>query len=446
VTQNKISTKPTTAMNKNFLLTGLATTIVNLLLNAVAYFIFLKDFFASHPAGSEEFMKQLNRDQLIGWAMVVTSLTMGFFITTVIKWSGATTFVSGLKNGLITGVLFWSSVNFGLYASSNHFSQASVFVDTVCSATAMTISAGVAAWMLGRGRKKKMTDELKQGTTIPNKFIQESNSFLKEYPIKKVSINTLKEWNYIDTETKNKPVLLMLHGTRGNPYVFWNQFNQLKSDFRLISVKLPLSHNAKLMCNELSQLMEKFSISKFSLLGTSLGGYLAQWFAYYYPQKINRLFICNSIINGENINNPSLFLSRYILPLIPYSFILKKFQKEMNKSDGFYQELNAYVYQNILVGLSSIELAERALMFHFNKEVPKSKLNESEITIIDCQDDPFIPDCARNELISRYPNAFHYQFNKGHHFPYILDPQKFNSLILKRTSYEEVKNIVMHSN
>jgi hypothetical protein len=141
-------------MNKKFLMSGLITSVINLLLNAVAYIFILKDFYHSYPAVSEEFMKQLHRppDQLIVWAMVITSLAMGFLITTVIKWSGAKTFTSGLKYGFIVAFLFWGSVNFGLYASSNFFSQTTVFVDYACSVTAMTISGALAAWLLGRGK------------------------------------------------------------------------------------------------------------------------------------------------------------------------------------------------------------------------------------------------------------------------------------------------------
>jgi uncharacterized membrane protein YphA (DoxX/SURF4 family) len=143
-------------MNKRFLVAGLITTLINLFLHGVAYFFILKDFYRSHPAGSEEFMKQLGRPpgELIMWAMAVTALTMGFLITLIMKWSCAKTFISGLKNGFITGVLFWGSVNFGLYASSNYFSQASVFVDFACSATVMTISGACAAWMLGFRKTK----------------------------------------------------------------------------------------------------------------------------------------------------------------------------------------------------------------------------------------------------------------------------------------------------
>jgi len=103
-------------INKNFLLSGLVTAIINLVLHATAYFVFLKDFYASHPVGSVEYLKQLNRpsDQLIIWALLVSALAFGFFITTTIKWSGAKTFGSGLKYGLILGLLYWTSIRFTL--------------------------------------------------------------------------------------------------------------------------------------------------------------------------------------------------------------------------------------------------------------------------------------------------------------------------------------------
>lgn len=139
-----------------FAATALVTSVVNLVLNALAFALILKDFYRAHPAGSEEFVKQLNRpvDQLIPWAMAVTSLSMGAFIALVTKWSGARTFPTGLKRGALFGVLFWTSVNSGLYASSNVFSLPSVLVDTPCSALSMALSAAVAAWMLGRLRRK----------------------------------------------------------------------------------------------------------------------------------------------------------------------------------------------------------------------------------------------------------------------------------------------------
>ena len=145
-------------MNKTYFTAGLITTLINLLLNASAYFFILKDIYRKYPAVSTEFMNQLHRqpDQLIMWAMAVTSLAMGFLITTVIKWSGAKTFITGLKYGFIFALLFWGSINFGLYASSNFFSQVTVFADYVCSVSAMTISGAITAMLLGREKKIKI--------------------------------------------------------------------------------------------------------------------------------------------------------------------------------------------------------------------------------------------------------------------------------------------------
>jgi hypothetical protein len=140
-------------VERRFLLSALAATVVNLLLHATAYFLVLKSVFRSHPPLSEEFQRQLVRrpDQMVGWAMVVTALAMGFLIATTMRWAGARTFASGLKKGAVFGLLFWASVNFGLYASSHYFSQTSVFVDFASSSTIMMLSSAVAAWVLGRG-------------------------------------------------------------------------------------------------------------------------------------------------------------------------------------------------------------------------------------------------------------------------------------------------------
>lgn len=144
-------------MNRNFFISGIITSVVNLILQASIYFIFLKKFFGLHPAGSDEYMKQLNRppEELVIWALLISALAFGFFITTTIKWSGAKTFSSGLKHGFILGVLFWTAMNFGLYSAQNIFSLPSVLADLLCSAFSMTISGAVSAWILGKANSNR---------------------------------------------------------------------------------------------------------------------------------------------------------------------------------------------------------------------------------------------------------------------------------------------------
>lgn len=147
-------------MHLRFFVTALSTSVVNLVLHALTFVVFLKDFFRAHPAGSAEFLKQLNKDldQLVPWAMALSALSLGFLITLVIHWSGARTFAAGLRSGVMTALLYWAGINFGLYASSNLFSLPSALMDLVVSAGCMTFSAGFAAWLLGRARAPSLHD------------------------------------------------------------------------------------------------------------------------------------------------------------------------------------------------------------------------------------------------------------------------------------------------
>lgn len=148
-------------MNRKFFLTALITSTVNLVLQAVASFALLGKIYAAYPAGSDEYMMQLNRshDQLVIWALLVSALAFGFLITTAIKWSGARNFGSGLKFGFILGILFWTGINFGLYSAQNIFSLPGLFADLACSVSAMTLSGAVSAWLLGRSNQDEIKHE-----------------------------------------------------------------------------------------------------------------------------------------------------------------------------------------------------------------------------------------------------------------------------------------------
>ncbi len=141
-------------MNKRFLISGLITAVVLFVLNGVAYMLFLKDFFHDHPAISTEFMEKLYKpdNELIWWAIILSAVAIGFLVTKVIEWSGARTFVAGLKSGFVFAILLLCSVDFGLLASTNSFSTASAFADLFTSTTTITISSGIAAWLLGKGK------------------------------------------------------------------------------------------------------------------------------------------------------------------------------------------------------------------------------------------------------------------------------------------------------
>lgn len=199
---------------------------------------------------------------------------------------------------------------------------------------------------------------------------------------------------------------------------------------RLIAVQLPFLHDREQISDGLLALSRQLKVNKFNLLGTSIGGYIAQWFTYSHPESVARLYICNSVIDGDNINNPSYLFSKYLLPRIPENLIRNKFLKELNKSSKLYKGLERCIFDCVVSTITPRVFSERALTFYASGQVPNLKLPDSAITIIDCDDDPYISEVARHKVLSRYPNASHYRFKTGHHFPYIFQPDKFNAVIL----------------
>ncbi len=72
----------------------------------------------------------------------------------------------------------------------------------------------------------------------------------------------------------------------------WNHlFSILKDDFELISIPIPLEDNIEDIVDVLAKLFREETIN---LVGFSLGGYIASYFAVKYPHRIQKLFIIGS--------------------------------------------------------------------------------------------------------------------------------------------------------
>jgi hypothetical protein len=142
--------------NKQFLLAALVATVVLFVLNALIYELYLGDFFRTHsPLTTEVFNAVTRPDADTNWlSMIISTFALGLFVATVVKWSGARTFVAGLKSGFVFGSLFLLTVDCGLFAFQNYYSLHGLLLDIVSSTVAITIGFAATAWMMGRGRQE----------------------------------------------------------------------------------------------------------------------------------------------------------------------------------------------------------------------------------------------------------------------------------------------------
>ena len=112
-----------------------------------------------------------------------------------------------------------------------------------------------------------------------------------------------REWRYIATspDDLSAPALAMLPGAFGAAELFWNQMAALGNRLRMVSVTLPAAPEAPQLADGVMALADRLGLGRFSLLGTSLGGYIAQLIARDHSDRLETLFVANSLVCSEHL-------------------------------------------------------------------------------------------------------------------------------------------------
>jgi len=211
--------------------------------------------------------------------------------------------------------------------------------------------------------------------------------------------------------------------------IFYKQFLSLcPKGYRLISVQYPsfLDHNS--WCKGFDKFLDKLQLDKVHLFGTSLGGYLAQCFVVYKPQRVLSLILCNTYADTQHYKDnapcvqtfpvmPEFLLKRMILANFPS----KVMEAEIaNSVDFMVQQLET---------LNQAEIASRLILnctVAENLKPAEFPLDKSKITIMDTLDEVVVPDKVRDEVYKCYPEAKLAELKTGGNFPYLSRADEVN--------------------
>jgi pimeloyl-ACP methyl ester carboxylesterase len=237
-------------------------------------------------------------------------------------------------------------------------------------------------------------------------------------------------WGVIDTGgPPGAPVLVMLPGTLGTARIFWNQIAALGERLRIISVTYPRLDDVVLLAEGLAQLLDALGVRRASLLGSSLGGYLAQHFAARHGWRIDRLFIANSLCDPRS--NPSRRPAEELrgLPAEMHRQAILDSVAQWNEPEPIFTALKDLLRDSGTNLLSAEALKARVLAIAGGGVVPELPIPEDRIIIIDCEDDPLISRAVRDDVGRRYPGAERVRMPVGGHYPYITRPDAYTAVI-----------------
>lgn len=256
-------------------------------------------------------------------------------------------------------------------------------------------------------------------------------AFRKKYPLKQIKVGGLT-WGVIEAKPKKKgaPALLMLPGTLGTAEIWWNQIAALAGKVHIVSVTYPVITEIERLADGLARLQDHLGIEKASVVGSSLGGFLTQWYAARHPHKVDSIIIGNSLSDPKLLNPTGR--PREGLADLPGSihrgFILASVRSWPESSPAI-ALLKSVLIESGEKLLSARALKARVLAVQQATAVPRIDLAPGRIVVVDCADDPLIPRKVQDDVVKRYKLGRHVRFDMGQHYPYVVNPAPYTQVL-----------------
>ena len=240
-------------------------------------------------------------------------------------------------------------------------------------------------------------------------------------------------WEYI-TMGPQKEAVLFLHGMTGAYDIWWQQMLELRSNYKLISVTYPPTGSLEKLSQGIIAILDAENVPEVNIVGTSLGGYLAQYLMLNYPERIIRVVLSNTFPPNDLIRQENAWVGT-ALPFLPEWIIMKTLQGSITDNvvpasgeDPFTQ---AYLLALISGRISKAQFVSRYRAVVETFDIPDPLQQGIEVMIIESDNDPLVAESLRLQLRQTYPYAHVYRFTNAGHFPYLNRWNEYDTLLLK---------------
>lgn len=263
---------------------------------------------------------------------------------------------------------------------------------------------------------------------MTNALINARDDFAWANPEQRVLLNG-REWGLIDLDGSG-PALLLIPGTLGRADIFWQQMAALKGRVRILSVSYPDSGGVEEWAGDLIALISDRDIEKVTVLGSSLGGYLAQYIAAVHPDRVERLIAANTLYDTVPAKRNPPYSSD--LDLAPIEELRNGFGRGLGAwadSHPEQAELVELLLQEVGGRIPELELRNRLKGIKNAPVLPASMVSPANTVTIEAADDPLIPQFMRDEVRAVLTPAVSYHFESGGHFPYLARPELYTAIL-----------------
>ena len=227
----------------------------------------------------------------------------------------------------------------------------------------------------------------------------------------------------VRTSGAGHPVVF-LPGAHGTAESFYPQLLAWGGARQLVSVTYPVSTDGAELADFTVHLADALHIQVFDLVGTSLGGYIAQWVGVRHPARVRRMVVGNSFQDAAPQQSAEKLRA------------LEQQDAASVKADALARvqaspDSEVKAVQLELIGHRQTAELVRSRMLAVQRAVPVPPLgiSDAQLLLVACDDDPLIKPQVRQAIRERYPRARCAVVDGGGHYPYILRPDAYNAAV-----------------
>lgn len=252
-------------------------------------------------------------------------------------------------------------------------------------------------------------------------------TFRQKYPPQFLEVNGV-QWTYLATGTGTETVLF-LHGMTGAYDIWWQQILALQDRYRIVSLTYPAVDSLDGLSQGVLAILKQQGITQVNVVGTSLGGYLAQYLVAHYPTLVKRASFGNTFPPNNLIAEKNRTLGT-LLPFLPEWLIMQTFQQSgvnsIYPTSGKSELVLAFLMEQTHGGTSKAQIVARyrCVIDPFVAPTPTIP-----VMIIEADNDPLVEETLRTQLKATYPTAKVHTLQNVGHFPYLNEPQTYTRLL-----------------
>ena len=223
---------------------------------------------------------------------------------------------------------------------------------------------------------------------------------------------------------KGDTTVLFLPGAVGSYYIWWEQ--------RIICFNYPSLGSMESLQSGMNAILLKEGVERFHIVGSSMGGYIAQYLTSTQPDRLLSGTFANTFVPTIPLIRaaPLLRLAIWLIPLRLIRAIYYWFSKCRLVPAGDQDPLlEAYLVEFGHAGHGKRDfLARLSCATQKFSPLPVEK-QTFPLLVIDSENDPLIRPKIRQAVRELYPTAKRYTFQDAGHFCYLNQPETYTNLL-----------------